>query len=880
MKAVRIQVLAICAVAFVLGRSAFGQQGEAERLIAQGDKLAWLKNWQAAEPFFEKAEVLFRERGDKRNELYARISRMRGQLPSRGLFETSTYLASVLDDPLTKDDARLRLRCLTVKGDVDLDFDTALAARDWTEVLSIAKHLEDAAWVNRANGELGIISFVQGDYRTGTVRVMGALSQAAKLNDIGAQIRYLTLVGVGLIQLQRNEQAISMFDQALAVAQTIPELGQPVMTYAGKAQALAALGRTSEAKKLLESVLEISHKRAALGYESEALLELAKLEERTGQDTQAIDHFRQAVAAATKVDGHNLISEADLELSKVLAKEKRYGEAELAAKESVEASRAIGDKLLVPRSLAQLAAVEESRGKYHIADQLFTEATDVVEAILSTTTTANAKSSVAGSMDGIFLGHFELAAMHLNSPSKAFTVIEGVRGRSIADSLRFSRVSREPEPASLTRTEKEISQLQLRFLKASTRERKRLLTDLLSLEQRAIEIEAGQDPPWLRQQVQPIPLARLQRALGGDEAFLEYVLTDPDSYCLAITRDHIEVLHLAGRSQIGKQVEAVLTALRKGGTDAGAEAALYATVVGPMASVVSSKTRLTIVPDGPLYQLPLEMLGPRPDQRLLASHVVTYAPSGTVFTLLSEKKGSRPSLPLLAVATGTDSLAEARARMADQQQRLGNINREIFDAGPSQLKPLPAANGEARMVAGMMGSDSVMLLADAATESALKKQPLGQFRVLHFAVHGLVSTNFPDRSALLLNADPANNEDGFWQAREIARTQLNAELVTLSACDVGSGLIVGEESISNLVRPFLIAGARTVVANLWESNDDFSRGLMREFYTRLATGMDKGRALQQAKLEMIRKYGQDASSPRLWAGFIMVGESRRSLLSD
>src|ERR1700689_1538434 len=868
MKAVRIEVLAVYAGMLLIGHSAFGQDGEAERLLTDGDKLAWLKNWQAAEPFFEKAEILFRERGDKRNELYARMSRMRGQLPSRGLFETSTYLASVLDDPLTKDDARLRLLCLTVKGDVDLDFDTALAARDWTEVLSIAKRLEDAAWVNRANGELGIISFVQGDYRTGTVRVMGALSQATKLNDIGAQIRYLTLVGVGLIQLQRNEQAISMFDQALAVAQTIPELGQPVMTYAGKAQALAALGRTSEAKKLLESVLEISHKRAALGYESEALLELAKLEERTGQDTQAIDHFRQAVAAATKVDGHNLISEADLELSKALAKE------------SVEASRGIGDKLLVPRSLAQLATVEESRGKYHIADQLFTEATDVVEAILSTTTTANAKSSVAGSMDGIFLGHFELAAMHLNSPSKAFMVIEGVRGRSIADSLRFRRVSREPEPASLTRTEKEISQLQLRFLKASTRERKRLLTDLLSLEQRAIEIEAGQDPPWLRQQVQPIPLARLQRALGGDEVFLEYVLTDPVSYCLAITRDHIEVLHLAGRSQIGKQVEAVLTALRKGGTDAGAEAALYATVVGPLTSGVSSKTRLTIVPDGPLYQLPLEMLGPRPDQRLLASHVVTYAPSGTVFTFLSEKKGSRPSLPLLAVATGTDSLADARARMADQQQRLGNINREIFDAGSSQLKPLPAANGEARMVGGMMGSGSVMLLADAATESALKKQPLGQFRVLHFAVHGLVSTNFPDRSALLLNADPASNEDGFWQAREIARTQLNAELVTLSACDVGSGLIVGEESISNLVRPFLIAGARTVVANLWESNDDFSRGLMREFYTRLTAGMDKGRALQQAKLEMIRKYGQDAASPRLWAGFIMVGESRRSLQSE
>ena len=103
MKAAPIQALAVYAVAFVLGHSAFGQQGEAERLIAEGDKLAWLKNWQAAEPFFEKAEVLFRERGDKRNELYARISRMRGQLPSRGLCrDYSTYLASVLDDPLGK----------------------------------------------------------------------------------------------------------------------------------------------------------------------------------------------------------------------------------------------------------------------------------------------------------------------------------------------------------------------------------------------------------------------------------------------------------------------------------------------------------------------------------------------------------------------------------------------------------------------------------------------------------------------------------------------------------------------------------------------------------------------------------------------------------
>jgi len=102
-----IRVLAVCTAFILPGIDVAAQQDEGKRLLAEGDRLAWLKNWQAAEPFFAKAEAIFAERGDKRNELYARISRMRGQLPSRGLFETSTYLASVLDDPLTKKDARL-----------------------------------------------------------------------------------------------------------------------------------------------------------------------------------------------------------------------------------------------------------------------------------------------------------------------------------------------------------------------------------------------------------------------------------------------------------------------------------------------------------------------------------------------------------------------------------------------------------------------------------------------------------------------------------------------------------------------------------------------------------------------------------------------------
>ena len=129
-------------------------------------------------------------------------------------------------------------------------------------------------------------------------------------------------------------------------------------------------------------------------------------------------------------------------------------------------------------------------------------------------------------------------------------------------------------------------------------------------------------------------------------------------------------------------------------------------------------------------------------------------------------------------------------------------------------------------------------LWDDATEAAFKNQSLSRFRVIHFAVHGLVSTKYPERSALVFRPDPDAHEDGFLQAREIVSLPIRAELVTLSACATGTGKINGEEGVASLVRPFLIAGAKSVVANLWNADDDFTRTLMKEFYTQLASGTD------------------------------------------
>ena len=103
-----------------------------------------------------------------------------------------------------------------------------------------------------------------------------------------------------------------------------------------------------------------------------------------------------------------------------------------------------------------------------------------------------------------------------------------------------------------------------------------------------------------------------------------------------------------------------------------------------------------------------------------------------------------------------------------------------------------------------------------------------------------------------------------------------AELVALSACETGAGRLVGQEGIVNLVRAFLFAGARTVVASLWAADDVFTTSLMKRFYENLAKGLDRGVALQRAKLEMIEQSG-DQAVPFYWAGFTLIGEGSRRI---
>ena len=146
--------------------------------------------------------------------------------------------------------------------------------------------------------------------------------------------------------------------------------------------------------------------------------------------------------------------------------------------------------------------------------------------------------------------------------------------------------------------------------------------------------------------------------------------------------------------------------------------------------------------------------------------------------------------------------------------------------------------------------------------------------MLHLALHGFADPDYPDRSSLVFAPDIEGLNDGLLQVREIRHLDLNASLVTLSACDTGVGP-TGQAGVANIANAFIEAGGRTVVSTLWALDDRATSKLMSEFYARLTAGSTKGEALALAQLSLARA----GVAPYYWASFEIVGDPSGPLYS-
>ena len=327
--------------------------------------------------------------------------------------------------------------------------------------------------------------------------------------------------------------------------------------------------------------------------------------------------------------------------------------------------------------------------------------------------------------------------------------------------------------------------------------------------------------------------------------------------------------------------------------------------------------RLVIVAAGaleylPFAALPLPRVGDGPandhDQAavpLIARHEIVEAPSASVLaTLRREAVGREPSR--LSVAVLADPVFEADdprvARVASvasvaRTKRAGNdssatramvasdtaaemsyvasrtVQRLDDVDGRAGLARLPFSRDEARAIGLLAGAGTLRATDFQASRATVLGSALEDYRIVHFATHGLIDAERPELSGLVLSLvnDRGAPQDGLLRLHDIFNMRLNADLVVLSACQTALGKEIKGEGLVGLTRGFMYAGAPRVVASLWQVSDVATAELMKKFYTgMLQRRQPAAAALRAAQLELARD--PRWASPYFWAGFVLQGD--------
>jgi CHAT domain-containing protein len=150
---------------------------------------------------------------------------------------------------------------------------------------------------------------------------------------------------------------------------------------------------------------------------------------------------------------------------------------------------------------------------------------------------------------------------------------------------------------------------------------------------------------------------------------------------------------------------------------------------------------------------------------------------------------------------------------------------------------------------------------------------MSQYRILHFATHGILNSEHPALSGVVLSLvdEQGKPKDGFLKLKDVYNLNLPAELVVLSACQTALGKEIRGEGLVGLTRGFMYAGAKRVVASLWKVDDVATAELMERFYRGMLIDKERpAEALRKAQMSMAKQ--RRWSSPYYWAAFTLQGE--------
>lgn len=881
------------------------REARAHALDGRGLALLSLGRDTEAEASFETALALRREVGEPRGLGITRnnlcfVLQARGELSS---------LPACYDEVVRLFEAAglVRLEALVINnlgGVYERLGEPIEARRRYRRALDL---LDDEATRARVLNNLGVVHRKMGEPGEALVHYTRALDLFRAAGDRGWEARVLHNLATAYLTLGEPQRAAATLEQALALRRDLGDRR-------GVAYTLDSLGSAR---------LELGEAEAAVACHREALELRRQLGDRRGEIASTSALARTLLAAGDRGEGRELLAtalplareEGDRELlARVLVS---LGEASLAAGRDAEAESAYAEALALAgelghtqtrvAALSQLARLDHRAGRLERALARAREALDAVHALRAAVPHVELRASVLAFYRELQETRLAvLADLHRRHPDggyaeTALAAAEQGRARSLLDLLAEAGTDlRQGVSPELARRQIELRQrlhakLELRLERlssgAAADELARLAAEAAELagELDRVELAVRHQSPRYAALTAPEPLdaGEIRRLLTPDTLLLEYALGEERSFLWAVGPETVRLHELPPRAEIeaaAGRAHRELSVLDPLGARALAATLdeLSRLVLAPVAAELDGR-RLVVVADGALHYVPFSAL-PRPDaagEILLDRHEVVHLPSISALALLRRgQPGHRTPERTLAVLADP-VFGAGDERLAGGAPAAGSTPVAALEpaGGPrrgDRFVRLPATRDEAEAIAALLPPGEVWsALGFAARREAVLSGELAPFRFLHFATHGVIDTEHPEQSGLLLSRFTERGEprDGFLTLGDIYGLDLAADLVVLSGCETALGRRVAGEGLVGLTRGFLHAGAERVMASLWRVQDQATAELMSRFYRGLLTdGLTPAAALRRAQLEVRRE--SRWRHPYFWAPFVLQGDWR------
>jgi CHAT domain-containing protein/tetratricopeptide (TPR) repeat protein len=784
---------------------------------------------------------------------------------------------------------------------------------------------------------LGTIHGLTGETQQALDYLHQALRISREINDRRGEAFALFNIGKLQVSLGEREKALDVFTQALDLFRVIADRNGEAHTLNTLGALEASSGARRKALDFYGQALSIYRASGDRYGEAYALLGLGGLYGESDEKQTALDHYNRALALFRGVKhprGEALTLNG---LGTLYTSSEESRKAIECYRLALPLSRNLGDRGDEAATLANLARVERDLGDLDEARRHIEAALAITETLRLQIASRQLRASYFGATQQRHELYIDvLMRLHRLHPSEGHDVSalgasERARARGLLEMLAEASADiNEGIDAALLERERSLqkrinagAEYQYRLLSEKhTREQveaaKRELDSLID-ESRQVEAEIRKTSPHYAElkYPQPLGLPEIQRMLDSDTLLLEYSLGEERSYLWAVTPNGVKSFELPKRAEIealARQSYEWLAAgetgdqLRARLTRPAAKTQEWATdlsriLLGPVASSLGGK-RLVIIADGALQYIPFAALpSPVPDRTsktyrtykaspLIASHEIVSLPSASSLAALRREIAGRAPAPMTVAVIADPVFEEGDGRIKKNGGNVATRNgkqaeravagQEVFRSAlevgaadaEQRLQRLTFSRREANEITELAGAGASFKALDfAANRSTALGPDLSRYRIIHFATHGLLNSQHPELSGVVLSLvdEEGRPQDGFLRLNDIYNLKLAADLVVLSACKTGLGKEIKGEGLVGLTRGFFYAGAPRVVASLWKVDDRATAELMNLFYRRmLRDGLSPAAALRRAQIDMCKL--PRWAAPYYWAGFTLQGE--------